>query len=175
MGIIIPIALVVALLVGVFVVISAAKSAKGSVQLQLDKSSYSTGEIIHGTALIESKQALECRRCHATLVGTLIEERPEAEKLKDRRDSSNVFTEEINIDLPQPLAAGVKQQVEFQLAVPDGHRLPREGRESEWDRDKEGDMGWQTVKRKLRWQVAIRLDLPGLDLSDAKSVRINLR
>lgn len=173
--------ILVYLLVGVVLLVAGGiigsivvRSLKGSLRLTLDRTGATTGEELTGSVRLQVKKRLECRRLFVSLICT------ETESWKDddgqqRSEVHELYRGEQNILGEQALLAGHDETYPFTLPVPSAAAAP--------SRRSSGPLGGMSLEIggfkiggrnvKIAWRVEARLDIPGLDLVDSKSVTIS--
>lgn len=145
---------------------------KGTVEIKLPKQRYNPGETICGSVNLISRKELKIERFYVALTC-------------HESDGDNVppqiYRQEHNLAEAVTLRSGNNQRFEFSFLLPGG-----ENTQEMTELSKKIDGGIETVAdvisamRKYRkypgalhWALHAQVDLPGVDISNKKSIRIN--
>jgi hypothetical protein len=150
------------------------RGMKGEVGIELAKDGlkfpfYTTGEEIAGEVTITIRKNLHMNRFYVALIGYEIVEH------HDGYATLEIYRREHNLAGVGILTAGMKHSFEFTLVAP-GSNSPREqeGRPEATDNTTANVVGLANAKRRLKWELEIRADLLGIDLSSSRKVWVNL-
>jgi hypothetical protein len=167
---------VVVLIVGGVAAYYIVRAGKGSLELHLPTTGVDSGERITGTVTLTTKKALEARRFFVALVGREEIERRDNSEDGKRTETREIYRNEYSFLDGEQLPAGMNQGYDFELIAPGRDNIDRGG--DEISGGFQLDLGGLTIgndqRRRLKWAVEARLDLPGVDLAKSKSVRVNL-
>ena len=145
---------------------------KGTVEIKLPKRRYNPGETICGSVNLISRKELKIERFHVALT---------CHKTDVDAPSFQIYRQEHNLAEAVTLLPGNNKRFEFSFLLPGG-----EDTQEMTELSKNIDGGIETVAdvisamRKyskypgaLRWTLHAQVDLPGVDISNVKRLRIN--
>ena len=143
---------------------------KGSIEIQLDKTSFSPGETIKGNFRLVARQTIEANKLTVALVADEVIKRKDSEG-KNITDTQEVYRDEQVIEGKHLYDKGFDNTHDFELLVPGSG-------ESSMDNSKIGqalntlgsmlDMN----RRYLEWSIEVCLDAKGIDLADSEKVYV---
>ena len=149
------------------------QTGKGKVEIELPKRRYDPGEKICGSVNLISRKELKIERFYVAL--------PCHERGEDSEPDFQIYRQEHDLAGALTLRSGNNQRFEFSFLVPGG-----EDTQEMTELSENIDGGIETVAdvisamRKygkypgaLRWTLHAQADLPGIDISQVKRIRIN--
>ena len=143
---------------------------KGSIEIQLDKTSFDTGETIKGSFRLVARQTIEANKLTVALVADEITKRKDSDG-DNETDTHEVYRDEQVLEGKHLYEKGFDNTHNFELLVPASG-------ESSMDSSKVGQ-ALSTIgsmmnmnRRYLEWSVEVCLDAKGIDLSSSEKVYI---
>jgi hypothetical protein len=165
-GIVIAVAvLAIAVLAGYFI----ARRMRGSIRMTLRGDGFSPGDRIEGNFTLETRKEIESKRLFAALIGREVRERRDGDRT--RTDTHEFYRDEVTLEEDKIYQPGQTAEYSFAIDAPSGS-------------DGAGSMLGQALDvglemlggdhTEIRWTVEVRLDAKGIDLSDSRSVTVNV-
>ncbi|MFA5809611.1 MAG: hypothetical protein WC935_04635 [Thermoleophilia bacterium] len=166
-GVIAAVAIVIVAIIAYFVV----RMLRGSMKITLTKNGFSPGEKITGSFTMKTRKEIEGKRLFAALVGKEVTERRDGDRT--RTDTREIYRDEQTLEEGKMYPAGHTADYSFEL------NTPSESGQGFLDSavGKALDIGMELLsgdRNEIRWTVEVRLDAKGVDLSDSRSVTINI-
>lgn len=170
--------LLIVVVIAVAVIVIAAIAAyfvvrmlRGSMKIKLVKNGFSPGEKITGSFTMKTRKEIEGKRLFAALVGKEVTERREGDRT--RTDTREIYRDEQTLEEGKMYPAGHTADYSFELDT------PSESGQGFLDSalGQALDIGMELLsgdRTDIRWTVEVRLDARGVDLSDSRSVTINI-
>ena len=141
---------------------------KGSIKLSVDRSTYTSGDPITGSFLLETKKSLE-GTLTVSLIGTKVSTYYDHEnRRKTRRDE--FFRDRVVIERRRKFKAGNKR---FKFEVPSPQMQEPGFMDSKIGRLITGILNSGRNSR-MEWKVEARLDMKGVDLAASKRVNLTM-
>lgn len=143
---------------------------KGSIEIELDKTSFDPGETIKGSFRLIARQTIEANKLTVALVADEVIKRKDSDG-DDETDTREVYRDEKVIEGKYLYEKGFDNTHDFELLVPGSG-------ESSMDSSKIGQ-ALSTVgsmmnmnRRYLEWSIEVCLDAKGIDLADSEKVYV---
>jgi predicted small secreted protein len=148
---------------------------KGSIKLQLPGTAFSPGQPIRGSFIVHTKKDVQCNCLTVTLVGTEVIRRNN----HSRRHGSGSSTQSIEIYRDEKLIeenvefmAGTEKAYEFELTAPGMNATSLPGTQvGQVLNEVFNALGAR--HSRLSWNINVRLDAKGVDLTAQKTIYIN--
>lgn len=143
---------------------------KGSIEIQLDKTSFDAGEAIKGNFRLIARQTIEANKLTVALVANEVTKRKDSDG-ENETDTHEVYRDEQVIEGKHLYEKGFDNTHNFELLVPASD-------ESSMDSSKVGQalntLGsmMDMNRRYLEWSIEVRLDAIGIDLADSEKVYV---
>lgn len=141
---------------------------KGSIKIELDKTSFTAGETIKGKFRLIARQTIEANKLTVALVAEEVIKRKDSDG-KNITETQEVYRDEEVIEGKHLYEKGFDNTHDFELLVPGTS-------ESSMDNSKMGQ-ALKTLgsmmdmnRRYLEWSIEVRLDAKGIDLTDSEKV-----
>lgn len=158
--------IVVLMVIGYFVL----RFMKGSIKLQLDKTSFAPGETIKGSFRMIAKQPIDANKLTVALVAEEVIKRKDNDG-DDTTETEEVYRDEQVLEGKAHYEKGFDNEHAFELTVP-------ESGESSMESSKVGQvlstLGtlMNSNRRHIEWSIEVRLDAKGIDLADSEEIYI---
>jgi hypothetical protein len=137
----------------------------GKMTLSLDKTSYSHGETISGTAKLSLKKPKEARGVFAVIFA----ER-KTRNSNGNYSSQRIFDFSVPLDVEREYLAGDKEYP-FQIQVPEKNKIDIEGKVGTAIKAVQA-LG--SMMSPVRWYVEVKLDIPkGIDIAKKQQIMVN--
>jgi hypothetical protein len=143
---------------------------KGSIKIELDKTSFAAGETIKGSFRLITRQVVEANKLTVALVADEVIKRKDSDG-ENETETREVYRDEQVIEGKHLYEKGFDNTHNFELLVPASG-------ESSMDSSKIGQ-ALSTVgsmmnmnRRYLEWSVEVCLDAKGIDLVDSEDVYV---
>lgn len=143
---------------------------KGSIKIELDKTSFTAGETIKGKFRLIARQTIEANKLTVALVAEEVIKRKDSDG-KNITETQEVYRDEEVIEGKHLYEKGFDNTHDFELLVPGTS-------ESSMDSSKMGQ-ALKTLgsmmdmnRRYLEWSIEVRLDAKGIDLTDSEKVYV---
>lgn len=143
---------------------------KGSIEIELDKTSFEAGETIKGSFRLVTRQAVEANKLTVALVADEVIKRKDSDG-DNETDTREVYRDEQVIEGKHLYEKGFDNTHDFELLVPGSG-------ESSMDSSTMGQ-ALQTVgsmmnmnRRYMEWSIEVCLDAKGIDLSDSEKIYV---
>lgn len=143
---------------------------KGSIEIQLDKTSFAAGETIKGNFRLVARQTIEANKLTVALIADEVTKRKDSDG-KNITDTHEVYRDERVIEGKHLYDKGFDNTHNFELLVPASG-------ESSMDNSKVGQalntLGsmMDMNRRYLEWSIEVCLDAKGIDLTDSEKVYV---
>ena len=143
---------------------------KGSIKLQLDRTSFSPGETIKGSFRLVAKQAIEGNKLAIALVAEEAVKRKDSDG-KDVTETNEVYRDEQVLEGKAHYAKGFDNTHSFELTVPNSGESSMESSKVGQVLSNIGAL-MNSNRRYMEWSLEVRLDAKGIDLSDSEKIYI---
>ncbi len=159
---------------------------KGSLKLELAQKSVVSGQTISGQLQLHTKKAIHADRLYIALIGERLRRRRSGSSSNDREYWDEFYRDEMDVLVNEPLHAGLRQSVDFELNAPSEHQamtfgqaIQSAGDEMESEAAKAVMKGVGAVASVMggrkRWRVISRLETKGVDLAASKKLHVSLK
>jgi hypothetical protein len=143
---------------------------KGSIEIQLDKTSFAAGETIKGSFRLITRQAIEANKLSVTLVAEEVIKRKDSDG-DDETDTREVYRDEQVIEGKHLYEKGFDNTHDFELLVPVTGESSMDGSQMGQALNALGSM-MDMNRRYIEWSIEVCLDAKGIDLASSERVYI---
>lgn len=155
-----------------FIVIVVLKKLKGDIKISLNKTSFSSGEIINGNISVIAKKEIEVNRIYVKLIG----KKKHKSRSTDGKTSSSwriIYQNEIPLEGQTILQSNSNKSYNFNLKAPTRSDIGGPSINNEFINN--AIKAIQTFSgERYKWHIEAIADAKGLDLTKKKSIFINL-
>ena len=157
----------IALAVAVYFIL---RYMKGSIEIQLDKTSFAAGETIKGSFRLVARQAVEANKLTVALVADEVIKRKDSDG-DDETDTREVYRDEQVIEGKHLYEKGFDNTHNFELLIPASGESSMNNSQMGQALNTLGSM-MDMNRRYLEWSIEVCLDAKGIDLSDSEKVYV---
>ncbi|MGL1957309.1 MAG: arrestin family protein [Colwellia sp.] len=143
---------------------------KGSIKIQLDKTSFAAGETIKGNFRLIARQAIEANKLTIALIADEVIKRKDNDG-KDITDTNEVYRDEQVIEGKYLYEKGFDNTHSFELLVPASGESSMDSSKLGQALNTLGSM-MDMNRRYLEWSIEVCLDAKGIDLIDSEDVYV---
>lgn len=176
--------LLVIIVVGAFAAFFLIRGMQGSIEILVPRGSYRSGEFIVGKVNFIIAKTLDVRRLYVVLVGY---DNREAYHSNGSRKTNKIeiYRDELDLETGRTLSGDQVKSYGFSFAVPrESGSIPVGQNDALEVRHVINELAtastskstgfFRTRKQKLTWELIVRADLPGIDLTKSKRIKVTL-
>lgn len=160
------IGLIVTLVAGYFLM----RYLKGSIKLKLPQTSFSGGDTVKAHFTLTAKQGIEGNKLLVCLTADEINKSRNNDG-NDTSETDEIYRDEIILEDSKHYPKGFTQEYSFEIEIPNSSESSMDGSKLGQALNTVGAL-LNTNRRYLEWNIEVRLDAKGVDLSDSERIYI---